>query len=231
MDSRETQAFNKGVRAALASERLLACTKAFLRFIEDECVKFNFYDLVEVREYLGDSIVGQAQAVIAEVEGRPTPADDPLLGWPIAGLFRDLDRRDYSVLKAAGIVTFEDLLKRTSADLITVDGFDQWDIDRIANELGKADLELAVPEGPPAVDHPIYGQPFETVLTGATKRVLDVLRGAGIATVQDLLGWDGEELLSLYGFGPDSLACVDEGLRRYGLALAEDAQKETTAAA
>lgn len=231
MISLQPQDFNKSVRAAAASEHLLAATKAFLEFVGTKCARFGFRDLDELREYLRASPIGQAPAILAAIEEHAPPARDPLLGWPIGGGIYGLDESDYQSLRGAGIVTFGDLVKRTRADLLVIDGIGAWTIGEIEQALEEADLYLATWDSPPSEDHPIYDMFFTWALDDPSTKLKQVLRHAGVVSIGDLVVMTEDDLLAIYGFGPSFLQNVIAGLDWLGLSLANHSRREAAVAA
>src|SRR5262245_38128959 len=57
---------------------------------------------------------------------------------------------------------------------------------------------------------------------GLSNRVRNILEGNGVSTIDDLLTWNGRELLALPRFGKGCFAEVVEKLEEGGLALAVD---------
>lgn len=216
--------FGKGVRAAMASGRLLASCKALLRKLAAEFRQYRSMDVGELRKRLGDPAIVEAVAAIAQVEGREAPAE-PLLTWPIRGLIagphRGLRDEEYAALERAGVVTFGDLLARAPEELIVLEGFGPSGLKVAEWALVGSGLHLARPDEAPEPSSPLYEMPATALLWGPSSRLLAALEKASIRTVADLLDWSDEDLLALEGFDVVSLDCVQSALRKFGLALAE----------
>jgi Bacterial RNA polymerase, alpha chain C terminal domain len=213
-----TAEFEKGKRAAIASGKLLQSCKALLKRFQLDLVRSS-YSLEEIRDLLNEPTIKDALTLIAEVDGVDV-SSDPFMMWPVRG-YLGIGVSGDKALEAAGIITFVDLLQRSNADLLTVKGIGPNHLMSIEYALSQAALKLPTPDAPPPITHPVYALPLDSVVDFPSERHADTLRREGIKTVADLAKWTADELLDLYGFGPESLARVEDGLGWFGITLAE----------
>jgi hypothetical protein len=206
--------FDTGVRASIASGRLLEGCKALLKAAE-EYAEWLRLSPGELRGYLVRFGLDRVLLTIAEVEGKNPPAD-PLLMWPIWDHLR-IDDYVYVPLANAGIRRFGDLVRFPAQDLITLDKVGPRWFSVIERSLASAGLTIAAPDSAPPWDHPVYALPFTAVVTLPASRHERVLQNAGISTVADLVSWTDYRLMRLRGFGPECLAAVETGLARFGI--------------
>jgi hypothetical protein len=225
MGTQEVGNLDSSIRAAVASRRLLGSCKGLLAQLGETYLHFRC-TVAELRRRLRAPAVVEAMAMVAYVEGT-TPPEEPILHWPIRGLLRnwhrDVQPEEYDVLESVGVVTFEDLLDWSPEELIVLDGFGPSGLRAVERALDGSGLTLARPECGPASDSAIYGLPYASLLRYPSASLLEALDREEIETVADLLDWTADELLALDGVGPKALNCVVEGLRHFGLALAEPA--------
>jgi hypothetical protein len=225
--------FDRSARAAAAAPRLLDCCKALLGRVEGDVKdtrhpRSHHRRALALRAYMTCPLVAEAHALIARVEGRP-PAANLLLGWSPGDLFF-VDEAAARALRAAGVATVADLLRRTPPELIAA-GLGVLPIRLIREGLLGLGLALARPAGPPPPAHPVYAASTSTILPAASHTPLASLFAAGIVTVADLVGRTAGDLLGLSGIGPRTIKALEEELRVYGLALAPSSAAGTVARA
>lgn len=225
MQTRRATRFDTAHHSVQATGRILASCKALLGRLGDELRSLQL-DLDQLRRRLNDPVIAEALAAVAELEGTAAPVE-PILGWPIAGMIRtwphELLTGEYASLERAGIATFGDLVSRTSADLIVLDGFGPSGLRVLERVLDGSGLSLARASCPPPQTSPIFELAVADVLEDPSARLLESLDRAGITTVADLVARSPESLSALEGIGAGSLECIRHGLERFGLSLAATA--------
>lgn len=147
--------FERGLRAALASRRLLACCKV-LQARMSEQLHAAYYrrkvPLTSLKSHFKDPVVAEVYAVIALAEGRDAAAD-PFLGWSLRAIAFSAERspdpyayvpdKSFDALEAAGIATVGDLLGRTAGDVLGILGMGPTLLEQLENELRSHGLALA----------------------------------------------------------------------------------------
>lgn len=223
MGTEELGNLDSSIRAAVASRRLLGSCKGLLAQLGENYVRFRC-SVAELRKWLRAPAVVEAMAMVAYVEGTEAP-EEPILNWPIRGLLRnwhrDVQKEEYDVLESVGIVTFGDLRDWSPEELIVLEGFGPSGLRAVERALDGSGLALARPECGPPPHSAIYELPYAALLRYPSDSLLEALDREGVETVADLLDWTADELLALEGIGPRGLNCVAEGLRNFGLTLAD----------
>lgn len=128
-------------------------------------------------------------------------------------------------------MTIGDLLAYAPEELIVLEGVGLRGLYAVELALERSHgMKLARPATGPSPDHQLFTMSYDVVLRNEPRRLPDALEDAGIKTVGDLLEWTVEELIELEGIGSVAIACIEDGLRYFGLELASADEREAVTA-